>query len=125
MKPSALQSVAQIRETLEDMRRHGLKGGLPQEHAWTLLAALDEKGPQWHSYPGTAPAPNGDGRALCWIETGDGMAYIGLRMYRCRHDGEGNDWYSGSQVESGNVTHWMPLPAPPWVPPDSARAEIP
>jgi hypothetical protein len=115
--PRVIQSVAQIRETLEDMRRHGLKAGLPQEHAWTLLAALDEKGLQWHRYPGSAPAPNTDGRALCWIETGDGMAYIGLRMYRGRSDGEGSDWYSGGQIESGNITHWMPLPQPPWVPP--------
>lgn len=35
------QSVALIRSTLEDMRRNGLKSGLPQEHAFTLLEEIE------------------------------------------------------------------------------------
>lgn len=34
-------SVSTIRSTLEDMRKHGLRGGLPQEEAFFLLAELD------------------------------------------------------------------------------------
>jgi len=35
------QSVELIRVTLEDMRKHGLTSGLPQEHAFTLLEEID------------------------------------------------------------------------------------
>lgn len=35
------QSVELIRATLQDMRKHGLKGGLPQDHAFTLLEEID------------------------------------------------------------------------------------
>lgn len=35
------QGVAEIRATLKDMRRHGLRGGLPQEHAFTLLDEIE------------------------------------------------------------------------------------
>lgn len=34
------QSIELIRATLEDMRRNGLTSGLPQEHAFTLLAEI-------------------------------------------------------------------------------------
>ena len=34
------QSVESIRATLEDMRANGLTGGLPQEHAFTLLEEI-------------------------------------------------------------------------------------
>jgi hypothetical protein len=34
-------SVKTIRATLEDMKRHGLRGGLPQEEAFALLAEID------------------------------------------------------------------------------------
>jgi Protein of unknown function (DUF551) len=72
---------------------------------------------RWYKYPGNCPPdrPGGDSRCLCWIETGDGMAYIGLRMYRICADGDGHAWFSNSQEESGRVTHWMPLPDPPWI----------
>lgn len=71
---------------------------------------------RWYAYPGNCPPDipgQHDNRCLCWIETPDGMAYIGLRIFR----GSENDygWYSGHTRESGNVTHWMPLPEPPWV----------
>lgn len=36
------QSVELIRATLEDMRKNGLVGGLPQEHAFTLLEEIDQ-----------------------------------------------------------------------------------
>lgn len=68
---------------------------------------------KWYEYPGSAPAPNGDGRCIVWIVTPDGMAYIGLRQYACRDDEWG--WFSGTSRESGNVTHWMKLPPPPWL----------
>lgn len=35
------QSVDLIRATLEDMRKHGLRSGLPQEHAFTLLEEIE------------------------------------------------------------------------------------
>ena len=67
---------------------------------------------RWREYPGSTPSRAGDGRALVWIEVGDGMAYIGLRHYRVCSDGDGWGWYTGSTEESGHVTHWMPLPQP-------------
>lgn len=80
------------------------------EHGYTAAREM-----RWRKYPGSAPPPGSDGRALVWIETGDGMAYIGLRHWRLHSDGDGHGWYSGSVEESGNVTHWMPLPQPPWL----------
>ena len=35
------QSVELIRATLEDMRKNGLRSGLPQEHAFTLLEEIE------------------------------------------------------------------------------------
>ena len=84
---------------------------------------------QWHKYPDETP-PNaygfgGDSRYLVWTETGDGMAYIGLRSYRLDVSKDADpgcwDWYSGSQKESGKVTHWQSLPQPPAL--DAARKE--
>lgn len=82
------------------------------EHGYAAASEM-----RWRKYPGSAPAdaPGSDGRALVWIKTGDGMAYVGLRHYRAHSDGDGHGWYSGSAEESGNVTHWMPLPQPPWL----------
>lgn len=39
--PLPKQSVELIRATLEDMRKHGLMSGLPQEHAFTLLEEIE------------------------------------------------------------------------------------
>lgn len=55
------QSVELIRATLEDMRKNGLTGGLPQEHAFTLLEEIERLNTyitarvcmsqtEWHAY---------------------------------------------------------------------------
>ena len=84
-------------------------------------AREDAETRKWHKYPDETP-PNaygfgGDSRYLVWTETGDGMAYIGLRSYRLDVSKDADpgcwDWYSGSQKESGKVTHWQSLPQRP------------
>jgi hypothetical protein len=73
---------------------------------------IAKRAAQWREYPGSTPIDGHDQRALCWIETGDGMAYIGLRLY-CFNAGDPHWSSNGRRNEGETVTYWMPLPEPP------------
>lgn len=105
------------------------------ERDWKPMEFNDDSGPyelarkvkellsrqRWQKYPDERPKCaygfGGDSRHLCWIETSDGMAYIGLRAYRLNVE-KGADpmdwqWYSGSVLSDGKITYFMPLPQSP------------
>lgn len=73
---------------------------------------IAKRAAHWREYPGSTPTDGHDQRALCWIGTGDGMAYIGLRAY-CFNAGDPYWSSNGRRNEGETVTHWMPLPEPP------------